>query len=217
LGPWYYAKKIVTHDKYSFYNVIQHPHFAKEDGKILFFEGTYTTFVSGAEIQTPRYDYNQIMYKLDLGDKRCAVPVPVYKVKGEDFEYLTAEKISEKGKEAEIAFFAIDLPDKISAPVYEYREPKTGSTILTTENPEYLKKEEFIIAFYAIGSGSEQMKATTINLWEWIHPENKRRVYKVEGDIPEEGYVKMDKPLCRVWKYPRKFNPWNLYGYKRGR
>jgi hypothetical protein len=217
LGPWYYAKKIVTHEKYSFYNAIQHPHFAKENGKVLFFEGTYTTFVSGTEIQTPRYDYNQIMYKLDLGDGRCTVPVPVYKVKGEKFEYLTAPDISKKGEEAEIAFFAVDLPGKISAPVYEYKEPETGSTILTTEKPRKLKKGEFIVAFYALGSDSKEKKPTTSDLWEWIDPKNKRRVYLLEGEKPEKGYVKSEKPVCRVWKYPRKFNPWNLYGYKRGR
>lgn len=217
LGPWYYARKIVTHDKYSFYNVIQHPHFAKEDGKILFFEGTYTTFVSGTEIQTPRYDYNQIMYKLDLGDARCAVPVPVYKVKGEEFEYLTVEKISEKGKAEEIAFFALDRPIENSVPVYEYRDEKTGSAILTTEKPEHLKNTEFVIAFYALASDSEETKETTTELWECVNPENQKRLYKAASDISEKGFEKRETPLCRVWKYPRKFNPWNLYGYKRGR
>ena len=217
LGPWMYAQKIVTHNDYSFYNSVQHPHFAKENGRILFFEGTYTKAFSGTKIPTPRYEYNQIMYKLDLGDERCALPVPVYKVKGGDFEYLTADKISEKGMAAEIAFFALDRPVKNCVPVYEYKDPKTGSTILTTEKPEHLKKEEFVIAFYTLASGSEEMKSTTTDLWEWIHPENKKRIYKLEGDIPEVGYVKTEKPLCRVWKYPRKFNPWNLYGYRRGR
>src|SRR5262249_22876575 len=31
LGPWVYAKKIVTHDKYTFYNVKQHAYFDKEN------------------------------------------------------------------------------------------------------------------------------------------------------------------------------------------
>ncbi|MBN1903445.1 hypothetical protein JW926_19160 [Candidatus Sumerlaeota bacterium] len=217
LGPWYYAKKIVTHDKYSFYNVIQHPHFAKEDGRIIFFEGTYTTFVSGTEIKTPRYDYNQIMYKLDLGDERCAVPVPVYRVKGEAFEYLTAEKISERGTGEEIVFWCSDRPGKNLIPIYEYKNAGDGFTILTSEKPEHSKKDVYITGFYALAPEFEQMKETTIPLWEWIHPETKKRVYKVEGEMPENGYVKNEKPLCRVWKYPRKFNPWKYYGYRRGR
>ena len=65
-GPWRKATKIVTHDKYSFYNPKQHPYFSA--GRFLFFEGTYTHSFSGNPDQTPRYDYNQIMYRLDLDD-----------------------------------------------------------------------------------------------------------------------------------------------------
>ena len=67
-GPWRKATKIVTHDKYSFYNPKQHPYFS--GGRYLFFEGTYTHTFSGNTDQTPRYDYNQIMYRLDLDDPR---------------------------------------------------------------------------------------------------------------------------------------------------
>lgn len=67
-GPWRKATKIVTHDKYSFYNPKQHAYFSV--GRFLFFEGTYTHTFSGNTDQTPRYDYNQIMYRLDLDDPR---------------------------------------------------------------------------------------------------------------------------------------------------
>tara|TARA_R110002167_G_scaffold59310_1_gene168005 strand:- start:361 stop:1881 length:1521 start_codon:yes stop_codon:yes gene_type:complete len=73
LGPWKWGRKIVTHDKYSFYNPKQHPLFAREKGRLIYFEGTYTTLFSGNEVKTPRYDYNQIMYQLDLADPRLAV------------------------------------------------------------------------------------------------------------------------------------------------
>lgn len=72
LGPWKWARKIVTHHKYSFYNPKQHPMFAEENGRLLYFEGTYTTLFSGNEVKTPRYDYNQMMYQLDLSDPRLA-------------------------------------------------------------------------------------------------------------------------------------------------
>ncbi len=70
VGPWRNARKILTHDKYSFYNPKHHEYFDKDGGKVIFFEGTYTHSFSGHPDQTPRYDYNQIMYKLDLSDKR---------------------------------------------------------------------------------------------------------------------------------------------------
>ena len=71
-GPWGKARKIVTHEKYSFYNPAHHPFFDQEGGRIIYFEGTYAETFSGAPFKTPRYDYNQIMYRLDLADPRLA-------------------------------------------------------------------------------------------------------------------------------------------------
>jgi hypothetical protein len=75
-GPWGDAVKVVTHDRYSFYNPKQHPEFAKDGGRIIYFEGTYSNSFSGNPAATPRYDYNQIMYKLDLSDPRLKLPPP---------------------------------------------------------------------------------------------------------------------------------------------
>ena len=69
-GPWRWAKKIVTHDKYTFYNPAHHPFFDQDGGRIVYFEGTYANTFSGNPDATPWYDYNQIMYRLDLSDPR---------------------------------------------------------------------------------------------------------------------------------------------------
>lgn len=71
-GPWLRARKIVTHDKYSFYNPAHHPFFDQEGGRIIYFEGTYTAEFSGNKNPTPHYDYNQVMYRLDL--ERAKLP-----------------------------------------------------------------------------------------------------------------------------------------------
>ena len=68
VGPWAYARKVATHPRYSFYNPKQHPYFEKENGRVIFFEGTYSTTFSGNDNPTPRYDYNQLMYRLDLAE-----------------------------------------------------------------------------------------------------------------------------------------------------
>lgn len=68
LGPWVYARKVVSHTRYNFYNPAHHPFFDQEGGRIIFFEGTYTESFSGDPEKTPVYDYNQIMYRLNLGD-----------------------------------------------------------------------------------------------------------------------------------------------------
>ncbi|MFA6561601.1 MAG: hypothetical protein WCV00_06800 [Verrucomicrobiia bacterium] len=69
-GPWLRAKKIITHNKYTFYNPVQHPLFDQAGGRVIYFEGTYAETFSGNPVATPRYDYNQIMYRLDLSDPR---------------------------------------------------------------------------------------------------------------------------------------------------
>jgi len=69
-GPWRRAVKVATHPHYSFYNPRQHPFFATAAGRYIYFEATYTRTFSGNPAATPRYDYNQILYRLDLADER---------------------------------------------------------------------------------------------------------------------------------------------------
>lgn len=71
-GPWRRAVKIATHPHYSFYNPRHHTFFDEHAGRVIYFEGTYTRMFSGNPVATPRYDYNQLMYRLDLGDKRLS-------------------------------------------------------------------------------------------------------------------------------------------------
>jgi len=75
-GPWRWAKKILTHDRYTFYNPAHHAFFDHDGGRIIYFEGTYAETFSGNPSPTPRYDYNQIMYRLDLSDSRLRLPQP---------------------------------------------------------------------------------------------------------------------------------------------
>ena len=70
VGPFARAVKIVTHDQYTFYNVSHHPFFDQQRGRFIYFEGTYTSAFAKSAVRTPWYDYNQIMYRLDLGDPR---------------------------------------------------------------------------------------------------------------------------------------------------
>lgn len=71
-GPWGRAVKIVTHDNYTFYNPAIHPEFTTEGSSSLFFEATYTQQFADHAPATPRHDYNQILYRLDLDDPRLA-------------------------------------------------------------------------------------------------------------------------------------------------
>jgi hypothetical protein len=63
-GPFKDAMPIVTHNKQTFYNVCHHAFLDR--GRYVHFEGTYTNSFSGNPDRTPRYDYNQVLYRLDL-------------------------------------------------------------------------------------------------------------------------------------------------------
>lgn len=71
-GPWGPAVKILSHDNYSFYNVRLHADFTDSTSPVMLFEGTYTAMFADRPQPTPRYDYNQILYRLDLDDSQLA-------------------------------------------------------------------------------------------------------------------------------------------------
>jgi hypothetical protein len=61
--------KVLSHNNYTFYNIRLHQDFVDPESRILLFEGTYTTLWADRPQPTPRYDYNQILYRLDLDDE----------------------------------------------------------------------------------------------------------------------------------------------------
>ena len=67
-GPWGRAVKILSPANYTFYNPRLHPEFTPTNSPVLLFEGTYTQTFANHPHPTPRYDYNQILYRLDLDD-----------------------------------------------------------------------------------------------------------------------------------------------------
>jgi hypothetical protein len=74
-GPWRFARKVATHPNYSFYNACHHAFFDQKHGRLIYFEGTYTAdFSAAGDAKTPRYNYNQLMYGLDLADPRLKLP-----------------------------------------------------------------------------------------------------------------------------------------------
>ena len=63
-GPYGEAVEIIHHEEYNFYNVASHPFFNQESGRVIYLEGTYTDSFTNAPEKTPRYNYNQIMYRV---------------------------------------------------------------------------------------------------------------------------------------------------------
>ena len=80
-GPWTSARKIITHanktgDAHDFYNPTQHPFLDQQGGRTIYLEGSYVNTFSGNPHPTPCYEYNQIMYRLDLADPRLKLLAP---------------------------------------------------------------------------------------------------------------------------------------------
>lgn len=78
-GAWAHARKIITHankpgDAHDLYNPTQHPFFDQEGGRVIYLEGSYANTFSGNPHPTPYYEYNQVMYQLDLSDPRLRLP-----------------------------------------------------------------------------------------------------------------------------------------------
>lgn len=248
LGPWVYGQKVVTHaifrkvkegarrideakpqasEVYSFYNVNQHPEFDKDGGRVIYFEGTYTEGFSGNKHPTPRYNYNQMMYKVELDDARLRLPVAIYRVDGKNAGYYQRNNLPENVKlerEGDIAFFAPEQERKGTVAVYQVSDKESKSVRLTLEKPA--GEEKPAVAFYAEpddvqGETSGTLRAT-VPLYEYKNSKTGERFYSVKESLSEtdkgidalpedaDKYARTEKPLCRVWPNPIRFNPYRL-------
>jgi len=209
VGPWAYARKIVTHKKYSFYNPKQHPLFDKDDGRVLFFEGTYTfTFSGSAENATPRYDYNQIMYRLNVDDPRLALPVAVYQIrdKQDGRDYLLRDGVKKAGKwdfVESIPFYAIEPARAYEGlvGVYVHKIPgKNGQTYSLTVKRPLPNAKPLFYALSTTDTGNEN--SSVVSLYEYHHADTEERLYSIQAQLGKKGWARTEKPLCGVWKAP---------------
>jgi hypothetical protein len=207
-GPWVYGQKVISHwrgerDNYSFYNPFHHPEFDKEGGRVIFFEGTYTRQFSAASHPTPYYDYNQIMYKLELDDPRLFLPAAVYRVGGGVPSYRTKTQIPEDNLEREIVWYAPDRPREGTIPIYEYVDEKRGTAILTADKPG---GQPASAAFYGLAVTeaelSPEMVKMTAPLNEFVDSGSGKRLYTTSESVEQPGFKKSAAPVCRVWRKP---------------
>jgi hypothetical protein len=208
-GPWVYARKIVTHDDYSFYNVRHHPFFDQDGGRRVYFEGTYTATFSGTKVPTPRYDYNQVLYRLDLDDPRLVLPVAVYRWRDAQgrTRWGTMAAVKEAGawpRGVEAApFFALP-PDRAAEGAVALGEelPKAGAGASALLSIGAGGKAAVFRARAAEGDAREPLA----HLWEHVHEASGERAYAVEESLGD-GWKRAEKPLCKVWRNPMGFLP----------
>lgn len=179
-GPWSPAVKIVTHDRYSFYNPKHQPMFDQLGGRYIYFEGTYTHTFSGNPIVTPRYDYNQIMYRLDLDDDRLQLPVAIYRESQDSvFSSLTRTHPGITSSPA-VAFFALDKP---------YKQRKCVHIRLTNNQSIH---NAYILAV------DENMPGT-VPLYEYRKSNSVESSFATDPDVRVPGWKRLPSAVGRVW------------------
>jgi hypothetical protein len=213
LGPWVYSRKVVTHNKYSFYNPKQHPMFDKEGGRIIFFEGTYTTTFSGNPDPTPRYDYNQMMYQLDLSDPRLALPVAVYAVPsaaGGASRLVIKSMIADdrSSPPRPVAFFAPDRAGIATLPVYERLDDKQGQSLYVSTSGQPSDGTSAKPLFFVLPADLKDYTAATALLYEYHDEGGGRRSYAIESPSPTARVRASRKLLGRVWRNPAPTLSW---------
>ena len=193
-GPWVYARKIVTHDDYSFYNPKQHPYFAKDGGRTLFFEATYTSTFSGNKHPTPLYDYNQIMYRLELDDPRLNLPVPVYERPGDAGSTWSTVRHGN----AAPRFFALLKPAEGTIPIGW--DEKTGRLVRLAKAADAL--------FHAAADPAALGRDYLVPLHGWTRANQAQTIYSHDDRPPsDEKWQRSKEPLCHVWPLPRSISP----------
>ena len=193
-GPWVYARKIVTHDDYSFYNPKQHPYFAKDGGRTLFFEATYTSTFSGNKHPTPLYDYNQVMYRLELDDPRLNLPVPVYERPGDAGSTWSTVRHGN----AAPRFFALPKPAEGTIPIGW--DEKTGRLVGLAKAADAL--------FHAAADPAALGRDYLVPLHGWTRANQAQTIYSHDDRPPsDEKWQRSKEPLCHVWPLPRSISP----------
>ena len=202
VGPWTYARRIATHGGYTFYNPTQLPFFDQDGGRTIYFQGTYTDTYSGVKDITPRYNYNQLMYRLSLSDPRLDLPEPVYICRSQDnrLQYGMRSEVVRDGAAqiSAIPFYAVppgDVHEDSLIPIYESAAgngPVRLSTTPSTTGATPL--------FYAMPSVSGNASPAVVPLYEYKDTAGGADWYST--DSSSSHGTRSVLPLCFVWKNP---------------
>jgi hypothetical protein len=215
LGPWCYCQKVATHargtnDTYGFYGVKQQPEFDKDRGRIVYFEGAFSQAFGTHPTPVPRYDYNELMYKLDLADPRLFLPVPVYAMRDDASNLRTLRDVEHKDRIGSIVCYAPDRPRNGTVPVFA-SSAETGKIMLSLEKRTGQSPR---VAFYAMppqeNPGSDATPNMTALLYQYRQANTGQVLYSTDAALAKAGYVRQPTPVCRVWRAPTRFNPFEL-------
>ena len=178
---------------------------------MIYFEGTYTDTYSGVKDLTPRYNYNQLMYRLDLSDPRLSLPAPVYCLSPPgSLAFDSAGSLAMRGEidatgkwasAQSVPFYAVPPSLKADGLIPLYRTATGSDAFLTDALPTPGAKPLFY-ALPAVQSLGGKPNPNIIPLYEFTAPGARQRWYAPNADGLPGGVVRGPQPLCRVWRNP---------------
>ena len=205
VGPWVYARKILTHEKYSFYNPKLHPVFFKEDGRIVYFEGTYTTMFSGNTNPTPDYEYNQIMHRMQVDDPRLNLPTPIYEVENGTLPRFVTRNGLRPDSKGRAPFSALDRLGPGVQAVFSSSTEGSDRGRLAIGKPAADRSDGPL--FFAMPPDAKNLPASAVALHERFDETTQRYVYAVRKGAPVEKDDKLGVRVMYVWENPKADEP----------
>ena len=205
VGPWVYCWKVATHDQYNLYNPTQHPFFDKHGGRWIYFDGTFSILLAEAQFPVPRYEYNPLMYCLDLGDQRLFLPVPVYSLPDQEGgeQLLLRDSIEAHGlwdRVEAIPFYALP-PDRAWEGAMAVFQDLRNSKLQRKKFRRALQKTGKEVLFLGLPiQGSHSVSNTTLAPLYEYRDEEGNYYYSVEPD--RKDLMRQADPICLVWKNP---------------
>jgi len=232
LGPWGYARRIAVHDHYTFYWPAHFPFLDQEGGRVIYFAGTYTNSFSGNADQTPRYEYNQIMYRLNLEDPRLFLPVPIYRIKSTTGESHYTTRAGVEDAKAwdlieDVPFFAlppqrasrglVPILSHANGSLYSCQTPPASAAmpnhplfcalpagpLASQQNLSSACKCEGKSRSGADFAAQQDKSPAVVPLFEYRRGEKRERTYSTNADLKEPGLTRSADPVCRVWRTPQ--------------
>ncbi|SET00899.1 Ricin-type beta-trefoil lectin domain-containing protein [Stigmatella erecta] len=196
MGPWVNARKIITHNRYTFYNAYVHPYFSPDGGRTMFLEATHTNTYDDPAVITPRYNYNQLMYRLSVDDARLALPVPIYDLgTALPGTFVTKQGVAPGTAPLAAPFLAPDRQAPGTVPVgWTGAACGTGRRLVAGGTPAE-------VLFYALPPTTSPLPPKTLPLYEYTHTDG-RRAYSLNANLGLAGFTRTAQPLAYVWENP---------------
>ncbi|HEY0061475.1 MAG TPA: hypothetical protein VGC21_05100 [Telluria sp.] len=197
MGPWVDARKIVSHNNYTFYNPYTHPYLSTDKGKTVYFEATYTSSFSTTPVITPLYNYNQMMYRVNVDDKRLLLPVPIYQQSNTPDQFGTKNSVAPGSVIMAAPFLALDRPSPDTVAI-GWNAPACDPARRLISGADVIDP-----LFHAIAGNAAVHPASTVGLYEYAHVDG-RRLYAIDATQIPAGFVRAGTPLAWVWNNPVK-------------